>query len=120
MPRVAAQYPSLFQDLERIALEHDDRGARAQRATDRLLREGPFRRVGVYDMTDNGLALLLATSESAGASEEDAAEIVPVCSLAGEVVGTIEVHVDPAAPLEEPERLRLEACAGVLWWLWVD
>lgn len=120
MPRVAAEYPSLFQDLERIALERDDREARAQRATDRLLREGPFRRVGVYDMTDNGLARLLATSESPGATEEDAAENVPVCSLTGEVVGGIEVHVDPSAPLAEPDRLQLEACAGVLWWLWVE
>jgi hypothetical protein len=120
MPRVAAEYPSLFRDLERIALEHDDRETRARRAAERLVCEGVFRRVGVYDMTPGGLGLLLGMSESPAATEEDSTEIVPICSLGGEVVGTIEAQVDPAMPLGEQERLRLEACAGVLWWLWVD
>lgn len=120
MPRVATEYPPLFKDLERIALEHEDRETRAQRAADRLLREGTFRRIGVYDRTSAGLAILLAMSESPSATEQDRAEIVPVCSLEGEVVGTLEVHIDPATPLADQERLCLEACAGVLWWLWVD
>jgi hypothetical protein len=120
MPRVATEYPPLFKDLEQIALERDDRETRAQRAAERLLREGPFRRIGVYDMTDAGLASLLAVSESPSACEDDRTEVVPICSLEGEVVGTIEAHVDPATPFDEEERLRLEACAGVLWWLWAN
>jgi hypothetical protein len=120
MPRVATEYPPLFKDLERIALDREDRETRARRAAERLLREGPFRRIGVYDMTDAGLAYLLAMSESPAATDEDRAEVVPVCSLDGQVVGTLEAHIDPATTLGEQERLRLEACAGVLWWLWVN
>lgn len=120
MPRVIAEYPSLFRDLERIALDGDDREARARRAADRLVREGPFRRVGVYDLTENGFASLLAVSESPSATDADPAEIVPVCSLNGDVVGTIEAQIDPTVPINEEDRLRLEACAGVLWWLWME
>lgn len=120
MPRVIDEYPSLFRDLERIALAGDDREVRARRAADRLVREGPFLRVGVYDLTGNGFASLLAVSESPSATDDGAAEVVPVCSLNGEVVGTIEAQVDPAVPMNEEDRLCLEACAGVLWWLWVE
>lgn len=120
MPRTIADYPSLFRDLERIALDRKERISRAQRATDRLLREGRFRRVGVYDLTEDGLVRLIAASEAPGAAvlAEDALETVPVCSLNGDVVGAIEAHVDPERPLAVEERLSLEACAGVLWWLW--
>lgn len=123
MPRVIPDYPSLFRDLERIALDRRGRTVRAQRATDRLLREGRFHRVGVYDMTGDGLVQLIAASETPGApvaSATDALETVPVCSLDGEVVGAIEAHVDPDKPLAQDERLSLEACAGVLWWLWQE
>jgi predicted GNAT family acetyltransferase len=120
MPRIIDEYPSLFQDLERIALDSEGRMTRAQRATDRILREGRFRRVGVYDLSGDGMARLLAESEMPEASEEDPAETVPVCSLNGAVVGTLEAHVDPGAPLAEEDRLRLAACAGVLWWLWME
>jgi hypothetical protein len=120
MPRVIDEYPSLFRDLERIALEAGDREARARRAADRLVREGPFRRIGVYDLKQNGFASLLAVSESPSATDDDAAEVVPVCSLNGEVVGTIEAQVDPTVPMNEEDHLRLEACAGILWWLWME
>jgi hypothetical protein len=77
--------------------------------------------VGVYDVAAGGASFLLASSEGEFAGVQDAAEIVvPVCSLDGNLVGTLEVQVDPASPLTEADRLQLEACAGVLWWLWSD
>ncbi len=120
MPRIAAKYPGIFQDLEQIALDSADRASRAQRAAERLRREGTFRRVGMYDLVPGGTALLAASEAYAVDEQEPAGAVVPICALGGDPVGLLEVHAEADSPLSQADRLQLEACAGVLWWLWVD
>lgn len=108
---------TFFAELEAIALQQGDRSSRASRAAGYLRQAWPLRHVGIFDVVPGGF-VLLGSSGDTDTEAHDADLVVPVNSLSGDLIGTLEVYAEPAAAIHEEDRLRLEACAGMLWWLW--
>ncbi len=122
MPRHASFGPDLefFAGLEDVALGPGDRAERACLAAARIRNAWGFRSVALLDVEHGGPMLVGASGEMPDTATARAVDlVVPVSSITGDLVGMLEVTGERGTRLREADRLRLEACAAVLWWLWV-